>query len=57
MIEIKCGNDGCLHGIEGLEACAPIPVSIDDADFASYNRCLKFIRNVEVPNIDCEPSE
>ena len=54
-MEIKCGADGCLHGIEGLEACAPIPVSLDDADFAVYNRCLKFVRNLEVPNINCEP--
>ena len=53
MMEIKCGTDGCLHNVEGLEACAPIPVSLDDTDFAVYNRCLKFVRNLEVPNIQC----
>jgi len=52
-MEIKCGTDGCLHNVEGLEACAPIPVSVDDTDFASYNRCLKFVRNLEVPNLQC----
>lgn len=57
MMEIKCGVDGCMHDIEGLEACAPIPVSLDDADFAAYNRCLKFVRNLEVPNINCEPGK
>ena len=55
MKELICGSDGCLVGAEGLEACAPIPVPLEDPDFAHFNRCLKFVRNLEVPHLDCRP--
>ena len=31
----------------------PIPVPEDDPDFP-YNRCLMFVRNMEVPPLDCD---
>ncbi|ELT97224.1 hypothetical protein CAPTEDRAFT_134931 [Capitella teleta] len=36
----------------GQEACWPIPVPEDDSDFA-YNRCIKFVRAMEVPSLSC----
>jgi len=56
MAEVKCGTDGCQTASEeeGMKACWPIPVPEDDSDFA-FNRCLKFVRSLEVPPLDCQP--
>lgn len=53
VTQVKCGVDGCLTG-PGLEACLPIPVPVNDPDFSHFNRCLKFVRNMEVPSLDCQ---
>ena len=50
---VKCGFDGCQTDLPGLESCMPIPIPQDDSDFA-YNRCIKFVRSVEVPALSCQ---
>lgn len=53
---VKCGFDGCQDSQPGQEACWPIPVPEDDSDFA-YNRCIKFVRSMEVPPLSCRMGE
>ena len=54
MEEVKCGYDGCLSGLPGLEACWPIPVTVDDPAFGFTNKCLKFVRSQEAPPLNCK---
>ena len=57
MSEVKCGNDGCSTEAENnIKACWPIPVPDDDSDFPA-NKCLKFVRSMEVPHLNCELGE
>lgn len=54
MNEVQCGDDGCAGGSsdDPLEPCLPIAVPDQDYDFAS-NRCLKFVRSMPVPLLNC----
>jgi hypothetical protein len=52
MQEVQCGNDGCTVSDDPLDPCLPIPVPDDDYDFAA-NRCLKFVRSMPVPLLNC----
>jgi hypothetical protein len=52
MQEVQCGNDGCTVSDDPLDPCLPIAIPDDDYDFAA-NRCLKFVRSMPVPLLNC----
>jgi hypothetical protein len=51
--DVRCGVDGCDSTNDPLDPCLPIPVPNDDLDFPT-NRCLKFVRSMSVPLLNCQ---
>jgi len=51
--EVECGEDGCTVSGDPLDPCLPIAIPDDDYDFAA-NRCLKFVRSMPVPLLNCQ---